>query len=164
MIGADRPGVLFRAAAPSAADPKAIAALDAVFGLDDRGTLSYDDARRGVGRRVRLHEGRIEAVRLAGDTAAEPWLRELFDRQDAVTNLGAALLAPTLRHAAQARGKVVCSCWNVAQHEICSFVNARAAADANLLDALQAELKCGTQCGSCLPELRRLVSAGKRAA
>ena len=25
------------------------------------------------------------------------------------------------------------------------------------LSALQAQLRCGTQCGSCVPELRRLV-------
>ena len=79
LVGGERSGVLFRAAAPTPGDRSVIAALDALFGLDDHRTLSYEDARRGVGRRVRVHEARIEAVRLAGDLAAEPWLRELFD-------------------------------------------------------------------------------------
>jgi len=33
-----------------------------------------------------------------------------------------------------------------------------------LLRLLQADLKCGTNCGSCLPELRRIVGAVSRSA
>ena len=32
------------------------------------------------------------------------------------------------------------------------------------LSTLQADLKCGTNCGSCLPELKRLVRASQPAA
>jgi assimilatory nitrate reductase catalytic subunit len=62
------------------------------------------------------------------------------------------------------RGKTVCSCWNVSESAIGEFV-ANAAGVADQLAALQATLKCGTQCGSCLPELKRLVaSASAKAA
>jgi assimilatory nitrate reductase catalytic subunit len=32
------------------------------------------------------------------------------------------------------------------------------------LAALQSNLKCGTECGSCVPELKRLLSARRAAA
>jgi assimilatory nitrate reductase catalytic subunit len=164
LVGRERPGVLLRAASASAVDARVVAALDTAFGLGDERTLSYDDVRRGVGRRVRADTGRVEAVRLAGDIAAEPWLRELFDRQEAVTSLGTSLLAPTLRaRPVRARGKIVCTCLNVSESEICEFLPT-IAAGGDALDVLQSALGCGTQCGSCVSELKRLVNASKAAA
>ncbi|HEV7800876.1 MAG TPA: molybdopterin dinucleotide binding domain-containing protein, partial [Burkholderiales bacterium] len=165
LVGREREGVLFRAASPAAVDRSTVAALDALFGLNDERTLSYDDARRGVGRRVRMTNGSIDAVRLAGDVGAESWLRDLFDRQEAVTNLGAMLLAPAARLPSGAlRGKTVCTCWDVTESAICDFVSRVSPADGNVLAALQGALKCGTECGSCVPELKRLVSTAKAAA
>ena len=57
-----------------------------------------------------------------------------------------------------ARGRIVCNCHNVAESEICAEV-ARGAD----LPALQAKLKCGTDCGSCMPELKQLVKLRKAA-
>jgi assimilatory nitrate reductase catalytic subunit len=53
---------------------------------------------------------------------------------------------------------VVCNCLNVAEPDIVAAI----AAGADLA-ALQANLKCGSECGSCVPELKRLI-ASKRAA
>jgi assimilatory nitrate reductase catalytic subunit len=50
--------------------------------------------------------------------------------------------------------RAVCACFKVGQ----SSIRAAVAAGATL-DALMKNLKCGTNCGSCLPELRRLTSA-----
>ena len=166
LVGGERQGVLFRAAAPGAPEPRVLAAIDELFGLASEDTLRYDDTRRGVGRRVRVGaDGSIDAVRLSGDVAAEAWLRGLFDRHEAVTNLGALLLAPAARLPSSApRGKTVCSCWNVSETDICGFLANTAASERDALGALQGTLKCGTQCGSCVPELRRLVAASKAAA
>jgi assimilatory nitrate reductase catalytic subunit len=49
----------------------------------------------------------------------------------------------------------VCNCFNVSEREIDAFL-----AESNSIAALQASLKCGTNCGSCLPELRRKVNLG----
>jgi assimilatory nitrate reductase catalytic subunit len=62
------------------------------------------------------------------------------------------LLGPSADPAAS--GHAVCACFNVAESQIRDAV----AAGANLA-RLQKELKCGTNCGSCMPELRRLVDA-----
>jgi assimilatory nitrate reductase catalytic subunit len=57
-----------------------------------------------------------------------------------------------------ARGRVVCSCNNVAEADILAAVAAGAG-----LETLQETLRCGTGCGSCVPELKRLI-VGNRAA
>jgi assimilatory nitrate reductase catalytic subunit len=48
--------------------------------------------------------------------------------------------------------KSVCSCFKVGETQIRAAIAAGAS-----LAALQTNLKCGTNCGSCMPELRRLV-------
>ena len=50
------------------------------------------------------------------------------------------------------RGKVVCNCTDISQNEIVD--NIELGAD---LITLQTKLKYGTECGSCVPELKRLV-------
>jgi len=50
------------------------------------------------------------------------------------------------------QGRAVCACFSVSEEAV------RAAAQAGTtLARLQAELKCGTNCGSCMPELRRML-------
>ena len=48
----------------------------------------------------------------------------------------------------------VCACFKVGEAQIREAVNAGAT-----LATLQKDLKCGTSCGSCVPELRRLAAA-----
>jgi assimilatory nitrate reductase catalytic subunit len=52
------------------------------------------------------------------------------------------------------RGRTVCNCFDVTESEIDAFLSA-----SKSLAALQAGLRCGTNCGSCLPELRRMAAA-----
>jgi assimilatory nitrate reductase catalytic subunit len=163
LVGREREGVLLRGAANTAVEPAVIAQVDAAFGLDDFRALSYEDVRRGVGRRVRVQDGCVQAVRLTGDLGAEPWLRELFDNQEAVANLGALLLAPTSNRDPLVRNRTVCSCWSVRERDITDFL-AKAPAGSDTLPRLQEALKCGTECGSCVPELQRLVASAKAAA
>jgi bacterioferritin-associated ferredoxin len=51
------------------------------------------------------------------------------------------------------RGRTICNCFDVAEDEIDAFL-----ARSNSLAELQARLKCGTSCGSCLPEVRRRIA------
>jgi len=52
------------------------------------------------------------------------------------------------------RGRTVCNCFDVAENDIKIFLG-----ESKSLEALQASLKCGTNCGSCVPELRRMAAA-----
>ena len=66
-------------------------------------------------------------------------------------SLRALVLAPlaAARGCMPARGRVVCACLGGAESEIMAEL-----ADGAGVDELQARLKCGTECASCVPELR----------
>ena len=51
----------------------------------------------------------------------------------------------------------VCNCLDVTELEIAATLARCSGSIEVRLAQLQATLKCGTQCGSCLPALRRLV-------
>ncbi len=59
--------------------------------------------------------------------------------------------------AAPPRSRPVCNCMNVSDVAIAAQLGRCHGGDAERLGQLQAALGCGTQCGSCLPELRRMV-------
>lgn len=51
------------------------------------------------------------------------------------------------------KGDIVCSCYQVGAKQIEKAI----AGGVCSIDALGAQLKCGTNCGSCLPELKRFL-------
>jgi assimilatory nitrate reductase catalytic subunit len=53
-----------------------------------------------------------------------------------------------------ATDRAICACFKVGESQIRSAITAGAT-----LARLQKDLKCGTNCGSCVPELRRLLAA-----
>jgi assimilatory nitrate reductase catalytic subunit len=72
---------------------------------------------------------------------------------------GRALLAPgaTPPVAVASKGKQVCTCFNVSEPDIIETLG-RCQGDADMrLAQLQGQLKCGTNCGSCIPSLRKLI-------
>ncbi|HZE12060.1 MAG TPA: molybdopterin dinucleotide binding domain-containing protein, partial [Burkholderiales bacterium] len=155
LIGRDSPGVRFAIAAEKAPQEKILEEIDAIFGLDAPEAARYDDSKHNIGRRILLEGNTVRAVRLSGDTRSEPWLKDLWERAAPVGELRRYLLLPveTPPGLLALRGRTVCNCFNVSEREIDAFL-----AESNSITALQASLKCGTNCGSCLPELRRKVS------
>ncbi len=51
-------------------------------------------------------------------------------------------------------GPVVCACFGVGRNTICDAI----AAGAGTAAEIGAQLKAGTNCGSCIPELKRLIA------
>ncbi len=161
----ERTGVLFRAAAHEAPPDDLLAEqVEALLGLGGADTLRYADARQGQRRAARLVRRRrsatprLDGFLLGGDTRAEAWIK---------TAAAGPAAGPGLRPPAAAAGRhrtggacrraasSVCSCFGVTETAI-----RRAAAALHRhrhderLAALQGALKCGTNCGSCLPELQ----------
>ncbi len=139
------------------------------FAPESGGMLQYHDRRRGITRQIRLgtgEEGRecLEAVLVAGDAAqveALRWLGTLLEERHSVAGLGRALLMPghTPPHGWVPRGRVVCTCNAVTEAEILNQLSGMVAphtVDQRVAE-LQTELGCGTTCGSCIPELKRLA-------
>ncbi|HEY8608855.1 MAG TPA: molybdopterin-dependent oxidoreductase [Noviherbaspirillum sp.] len=163
LFGRERTGVLFRAADDYPADAGLVQDIEQRFGISGADVLRYDDRRRGNARHILLRDGRLAAVALAGDTAAEHWLKEYLENQQPVADLGRLLLMPSARapQGFKARGRVVCNCFNVSESEIGEALarhdwRSDDSPDAAVA-ALQAGLKCGTNCGSCVPELKKIA-------
>ena len=162
-FGRERAGLLFRAAAAGPADAAALSSVAHAFALTGPLTLQYADARRGQRRSLRLAERQgtrqLQAALLAGDTRAEGWLVPLLQQEQPVP-AGSPLLAPGALQAgaaSQPRDKQVCSCFDVRLSRIEAVLQQSTGTAAARLAGLQGALKCGTQCGSCVPELQRLV-------
>ncbi len=153
---------MLRAAAAEVPDAAMLAAIDAAFGLDAADAIRYDDAPRGVGRRIVIRGGRLDAVRLSGAgaaTAAEAWLRDWMLGGESVDRIRRALLAPTAAAPVPAAtaSRVVCNCLGVSERAIRDALPMLPASPADALAALQAQLGCGTSCGSCVPEVKRML-------
>ncbi|QNK71369.1 molybdopterin-dependent oxidoreductase [Variovorax sp. PAMC26660] len=162
--GAERSGMLFRAAGHDAPADALLAQIEALLGLQGSDTLRYADRRRGQRRSARLvrradDSAGLEAFLLAGDTSAEAWIATLLREELPAQSYGRLLLSPGARAplAVQSRGKPVCTCFNVTDLAIQAELGRCSGSADERLAALQGALKCGTNCGSCIPELKRMV-------
>jgi len=89
--------------------------------------------------------------------AATPWPDSLFlDRAAEQPNPGLSLnaLLTGQQDDAPIRGKMVCTCFSVTDSQITDFLQSHAQAS---LSTLQTALCCGTNCGSCLTEVKTLM-------
>ena len=164
-FGRERCGLLFRAASYEAAPDEVMAAIERLLGLGGADVLRYADKKKGQRRSARLtrvgDHAELTGFMLAGDISAERWIKPLLQDELPAQAYGRLLLVPGAKApvAVQARGKQVCTCLNVTDTAINTHLAGSHGTDEARLAALQAELKCGTQCGSCVPELRKMIKA-----
>ncbi|MEO6973794.1 MAG: molybdopterin-dependent oxidoreductase [Rhodoferax sp.] len=164
-FGRERIGLLFRAASYEAALDEVMANIERLLGLGGADVLRYADKKKGQRRSARLtrvgDHAELTGFMLAGDTSAECWIKPLLQDQLPAQTYGRLLLVPGAKApvAVRARGKQVCTCLNVTDTAISAHLAASHGTDEARLVALQAALKCGTQCGSCVPELRKMIKA-----
>jgi assimilatory nitrate reductase catalytic subunit len=164
-FGAGEQGVLFRAAAYDAAPETLLAQIEEALGLADGAPLRYVDRRRGQRRTVRLVTGaegageRLEGFLLAGDTASEAWVRELLLQRAGTAGYGRSLLKPGAKPPGRlvATGRIVCTCVGVGEARIAAALARLEGTPEQRLAGLKQALRCGTECGSCVPELQRLT-------
>ncbi|MES2414893.1 MAG: molybdopterin-dependent oxidoreductase [Pseudomonadota bacterium] len=179
----ERNGVLFRAAAHDAPTDEILARLENILGLVGEDSLHYVDRKKGQRRTARLRRvdahAELAGFVLAGDTSAEAWIKTLLQDELPAQAYGRLLLSPGSKApvAVQSRGKLVCTCLNVTDTAIDEHLGAISqgislgqngagplASDEDRLGSLQDALKCGTNCGSCIPELKRRVRSVRNGA
>lgn len=174
--GRERSGLLFRAAGHEAPPDELLARLEAILGLASADVLRYADRKKGQRRTVRLARNgdaaELAGFVLAGDTSAQAWIKTLLQDELPAQAYGRLLLLPGAKPpvAVQSRGKLVCTCLNVSDTAIDEHLALVADGgggaghlhtDEERLASLQATLKCGTNCGSCVPELKRRVRSAR---
>ncbi len=159
----ERQGVLFRAAAADAVPDALLVQIEAALQLDGVDVVRYADAKRGQRRAMRLDRSGINATLegflLAGDTSAQAWISALLQEEQPAQNYGRALLIPGSKPPVPvvSKGKVVCTCFNVTDANIEARLAQCSGSPAERLVELQGALKCGTNCGSCVPQLQKMV-------
>jgi assimilatory nitrate reductase catalytic subunit len=161
LTGRERPALVLRIAHDAPIPDEWLADVDRVCGLDHPACLAYRDARRDITKRALIEDGLLTGIRLTGETAAANWLRDVMIGRQPTTELRRWLFAPLVTPpvATVSRGRIVCNCLDVAEPDITREI----AGGADLV-SLQQSLRCGTSCGSCVPELKRMLDAGRRAA
>jgi assimilatory nitrate reductase catalytic subunit len=120
--------------------------------------ISYSDPNKAVFRYAALSGGRLEAcVFFAAPRAAFP------EAEKASRLLGQVIeprnrlsLLAGLEPGAAPTGKMICACFSVEEAAICSAIRAK---KLTTVAEIGAALGAGTNCGSCIPELKKLLAA-----
>jgi assimilatory nitrate reductase catalytic subunit len=141
-------GLRLRLASPEKPDAPVLEELVGDLALDDA-DLTFDDPARGVIRRILRCDGQVAAYLLAGDTRAQEALLQWADSNVTPENIGQVLMG---RAPGVARACNVCTCESVSDQAIHTAIDA-----GYPLEQLKTELKSGTACGSCLPQIKRMI-------
>ncbi len=133
---------------------------DAADAILPRGPMmsEFRDANRGL-RRALYDDGRLEAVLfLATGTAtgSRDWLAAQFGALE----VDGALLAGGPAGAPADTGPQVCACFNIGLHTLTAAIRDLRCSD---VAAIGAALGAGTNCGSCKPELAKLLQDARQA-
>jgi assimilatory nitrate reductase catalytic subunit len=156
-------GVLFRGARTHAPSAEWLQALEALLGLESPECLRLRDTARGQHRTMRREtfgeQQVLRGILLGGDISSEVWLRPLLQEESPVDTFGRNLLVPgaTPPVATASKGRQVCTCFNVSEPAIVDTLAQCHGTPDERLSALQGQLRCGTNCGSCVPELKKLI-------
>lgn len=121
--------------------------------------LDYDDAAAGIYRAAVVCEGRLRAVLCIAPSPKLPsraWLASLFLKDSLADVDRRGILAGRPLVAAADTGALVCSCFRVGRITI---TDAIARHRLKTPSDVGAHLKAGTNCGSCVPEIRQLLAA-----
>lgn len=157
LMGREHPKVVLRVADHGAPEGW-LDAIDEILDFEPGpNTLHYRDTRRGVDKvAMWSDDNRLTGLKLAGETVAQDWLLALMktDGQWQWPRQWVFLPNATAPSGAPGKDRTVCNCLGVTE----SAIKAELAKGADL-PMLQMKLKCGTSCGSCVPELKRLATA-----
>ena len=117
--------------------------------MQDSGAARYRGALIQGGRLLAVYFLEREADRLP----PRHWLESLFERDRLSDAERGALLLGRPSQGVPDCGRIVCACFGVGEHSLTKAM----AEGATSVEALGIQLKAGTNCGSCIPELKRLL-------
>ena len=161
-------GVEFRLASLEPVAEKTLTFIKRLFHLDQGIIINYQDRVTASSRAIGIEKSdshhEVRAVLLAGklqDIISRKWLRALLENSTDVTAISRQLATPekTSPILGLTRGKVVCNCFNTTSKRIDeTFPMLSAETPEGLVDMLKTQIGCGTNCGSCVPELKQMAA------
>ena len=104
-----------------------------------------------------MEEGRVESCIFIAPTQALPprsWLASLFGKSTLTENEHKGLLLAEPPVGTQDVGKIVCACFSVGVNTLTEAIKTQ---NLTSVEAIGEALKAGTNCGSCVPELKQLL-------
>jgi assimilatory nitrate reductase catalytic subunit len=162
-VGVTRSGLLFRASSQSAPAFELLEKIEVILQLNSPAALRYRDKKNDQYRLALLEGEQVKGFLLAGDASSGGWMQTLVQEDLSASAFRRRLLLPSHQlpngapAGAPAKAAQVCSCLNVNADSITNCLIKTTGDDASRLAQLQGALKCGTQCGSCIPTLKRMV-------
>jgi assimilatory nitrate reductase catalytic subunit len=117
----------------------------------------FADNARGVFRAAAFREGRLDGALFLGRADAAPqWdaVKALFEAEAVADMQRRMLLSGRAADGLAESGPVICACFGVGLGAIREAIAAKTATN---VEAIGKALRAGTNCGSCLPELKRIV-------
>jgi len=126
--------------------------------------LEYEDGSAGLYRAALIVDDRIKAcifISQRSDLPSRAWLSSLFAKDVISEQDRIGLLVGEPVEAGEDQGPTVCSCWGVGRNRIVDGIRKQGL---TTVAALGAALQCGTNCGSCVPELKVLLAQNRVAA
>ncbi|AOV17394.1 nitrate reductase [Acidihalobacter aeolianus] len=125
--------------------------------------MEYADPAAGRYRCARLRDGRLELVFFVapGNLPERSWLGQMFaeDYLDDVARM--SLLAGRPSTGMQVAGRPVCSCFGVGFNTLVEAIDEQGLTS---VEAIGEALRAGTNCGSCIPELREILAQAQHSA
>jgi assimilatory nitrate reductase catalytic subunit len=121
--------------------------------------IELEDRNGGVYRAAHLVDGRIEAcvfVSQRQDLPARAWLAQMFGKDSLDPQDRIGLLSGRAREQGADPGPTVCSCFGVGRNTIRIAIEKHGLKDAA---AVTACVKAGGNCGSCVPEIKAIISS-----
>ena len=121
--------------------------------------LEASDVAEGMFRAAHVVDERIAACVFvsprAEDLPARAWLSSLFVQERLAELDRVSLLVGQPADPQADTGPTVCSCFGVGRNTIAQAIRGGCAT----VEGLGQKLKCGTNCGSCVPELKSLLAS-----
>jgi len=158
-VGEHRSGLLFRASSGYAPTFELLEKIEAILQLNTPQALRYRDKKNAQYRVALMNGEQMKGFLLAGDASSGAWMQTLLQEDLSAQAFRRRLLLPSpfAPEGAPAKAAQVCSCLNVSADKITACLMRTDGDDPTRLSHLQSELKCGTQCGSCVPTLKRMI-------
>ena len=125
--------------------------------------IEYFDVASQTYRAARLRNGQLESCLFVGRSPRLPsrqWLEQLFLHERLNENERLDVLSGRVGYKGDADGgPTICACHNVGEATLYAAIHAQGL---DSVEAIGTALKAGTHCGSCIPELNRLLEGQRQ--